>query len=142
MIERVRHIDDCAGDRGEHCDLSDDDLLAGINLAAGQSVTGDERKQYHDRDDAVQDIYESPLSVQVRGGWHDIGVTDAEDEEFEILLSTGGPAARIIGDLGMHNAPEDVQLQYQDWFTPWESVGLSSEDRDVLAAYCEYFVQF
>src|SRR4051812_41106650 len=65
-----------------------------------QSVDGSE-------DDARQKIEESVLSVQVRGGWHNPGISqersnqygDGKPEEYEILLTTGGPALRIIGRL-------------------------------------------
>lgn len=71
-------------------------------------------------DAARQAIEESVLSVLVREGWHRPGAA-AEDgpEEYEILLSTGGPALRIWGKLGRYNEPESAELQIQDWFTPW-----------------------
>ena len=90
------------------------------------------------RDDVVQRIEESPLSVQVRGGWHDVGA-QAEDEEFEILLSTGGPALRIIGEIGQFNAPQRPRLQYQDWGTPWTEYIAVGEDHDALQTFCEQF---
>ena len=40
-----------------------------------------------------------PLSVLVRSGWYIPGTAPGYAEEFEILLSTGGPACRIIGQL-------------------------------------------
>ena len=43
---------------------------------------------------AQQRILDDALSVRVRSGWVDV-VTDFEAEEFEILLTTGGPAVRI-----------------------------------------------
>jgi len=63
------------------------------------------------------------LSVEVRGGWHTPGQLTAEEacrpEEFCILLSTGGPALRIMGELDEHCQPTRAYLQYQDWGTPW-----------------------
>lgn len=68
-------------------------------------------------------IYESALSVQIRSGWYSPGSTLGADhgspEEYEILLSTGGPALRIIGRLSEHCEPESAELQMQDWGTPW-----------------------
>lgn len=96
------------------------------------------------RDDVEQRIQESPLSVQVRGGWHNVG-EEAEDEEFEILLTTGGPALRIIGDLGQYRAPERPRLQYQDWGTPWTEYIIPFDDpqhdekREAIQTFCEQF---
>jgi hypothetical protein len=52
-----------------------------------------------DEDAAREAIQEDPLSFQVRSGWYQPGSEDNEPEEFELLLSTGGPATRIIGDI-------------------------------------------
>ena len=89
-------------------------------------------------DEARQAIQEDPLSVQVRGGWHSPSEA-SEDEEFEILLCTGGPACRIVGELGQWNEPETAQLEYQDWLTPWEEYPLSPEEEEVVLKYCRCF---
>ncbi len=96
------------------------------------------------RDDVEHLIQESPLSVQVRGGWHSVG-EEAPDEEFGILLSTGGPALRIIGSLGLNSEPQRPRLQYQDWGTPWTEYIVSFDDpqhgakREALQTFCEQF---
>jgi len=87
-------------------------------------------------DDARERIDEDPLSVQVRSGWYSPG-GDAEPEEFEILLCTGGPAVRIIGDLGQFSEPSSATLQAQDWFTPWTDY--LDADQDALLEYCQCF---
>lgn len=89
-------------------------------------------------DDARQRIEEDPLSLQLRSGWYSPGETP-ESLEYELLLGTGGPAVRIIGELGMHNEPDSATLQTQDWFTPWTD--FHGADDDVLMAYvsCFYF---
>lgn len=69
-----------------------------------------------------EEIKESPLLVQVRSGWRSVGA-QSEPEEFELLLSTGGPALRIIGDLGRFNCPEHSRMEWQDWGTPWTEYG-------------------
>lgn len=63
---------------------------------------------------------EMPLSVLVRSDWHlpEPGKATVPSE-FEILLSTGGPAIRITGDLDSYVQPYRAQLQYQDWGVPW-----------------------
>ncbi len=74
-------------------------------------------------EDHEQTINDSVLSVQVRGGWYTPGHMTAEracsPEEYEILLSTGGPALRIVGRLNQYCEPESAELQMQDWGTPW-----------------------
>mgnify|MGYP001608246708 CR=1 FL=1 len=97
------------------------------------------------REEAERAIQEDALSIQVRGGWH---TPDDEDgdapEEFTILLCTGGPAVRIIGELDEHNQPSTlhaIHLEHQDWFTPWTTVALGIEDKEALVSYarCFYF---
>ena len=90
------------------------------------------------RDEIETQILESPLSVQVRGGWHNIGET-VEDEEFEILLSTGGPALRIIGELDRYNQPTKPLLQHQDWGTPWIDFHTTEEQEEALEYFCQQF---
>lgn len=95
--------------------------------------------EHVDVEEAQQAIQEDPLSVQVRSDWRDVGA-EAEDVEFIILLCTGGPAVRIIGDIGLHGQPEHPRLQYQDWGTPWTEYFPSSEQRDALQTYCDVAV--
>lgn len=79
-----------------------------------------ESKDEQERETAEQEIHESPLSVQVRTGWHEPGALQhAKAEEYEILLTTGGPALRIVGDLNDFGEPYTAHLEYQDWGTPW-----------------------
>lgn len=94
---------------------------------------------FKDADDARERIMESALSVQVRSGWCDPGA-DISAEEFEILLTTGGPALRIMGELDEHCQPRRAWLQYQDWGTPWtDFVGSEAPDRDTLLTFCQQF---
>ena len=64
------------------------------------------------------EIQESPLSLQVRSNWSDLG-GELEPAELCILLSTGGPALRIVGELGLYSCPQNCRMEYQDWGTPW-----------------------
>ena len=61
---------------------------------------------------------ESPLCVDVRSGWQSPGEA-LKPEEFQILLSTGGPALRVVGRLGEAGQPIRPRLEHQDWGTPW-----------------------
>lgn len=89
------------------------------------------------REDAEERIQEDALEVQVRSGWHAPGDPDATDDEFYILLCTGGPAVRIRGELGEHNRPTRAWIEYQDWGTPWTR--FFDADQATLLAYCEQF---
>lgn len=91
------------------------------------------------REDAEERIREDALSVMVRGGWQSIGEMDrlAGPVEFEILLSTGGPATRLVGDIGEHGEPENVRLEAQDWGTPWTEY--READAETLRAYAAVF---
>lgn len=89
--------------------------------------------------DLEERIQEGPLSVEVRSGWHSPG-TPAEAEEFMLLLCTGGPAVRITGDLGQYNTPENVRIEYQDWFTSWERLSITDDHAlEQLVAYARCF---
>lgn len=92
-----------------------------------------------DREDAEQRIHEDALSVEVRSGWAS-SKDEFEPEEFCILLSTGGPATRIIGEL-RDGQPYSARLQVQDWFTPWTDYRGDKVSHDDLLAYaaCFYF---
>ncbi len=92
------------------------------------------------RENAIETIENDPLEISVRSGWHVPG-QEAENKEYFILLCTGGPACRIIGDLDKHNEPETARIEYQDWFTSWEKYPLTSEEEEIVLDYarCFYF---
>lgn len=73
-----------------------------------------------DREEAETRINEYPLEVLTRSDWHSVGTpTSAADGEYQILLSTGGPACRIVGTFDEHGQPATAAIEYQDWGTPW-----------------------
>ena len=55
-------------------------------------------------------IYGTPLSVEVRSGWHSVGEEAGEPEEFRIVLCTGGPHVELTGDIG-----GSVRVVFRDW---------------------------
>lgn len=125
--------------------------LAQTWLAAYESVremvAALEAAQESGADEAIEaartTILEDPLEVTVRTGWHAPGL-DADAEEYCILLSTGGPASRIIGELDGFGNPETARLEVQDWGTPWTDCRIESgkgwEAVDsVLLAYAREF---
>ena len=89
--------------------------------------------------DAVRDyITNCALSVQTRSGWHDVG-DQTTDKEFEILLSTGGPALRIMGELSEHGSPSRAWLEYQDWGTSWTQYFDIEQGTLLIFCQCFYF---
>jgi len=92
-----------------------------------------------DREEAIQAILGDPLSVEVRSGWHTPG-GQTEPCEFQILLCTGGPACRIIGELDEYNEPYNAIVEYQDWFTKWEPyTDTTPEEDEAIREYCRCF---
>lgn len=91
------------------------------------------------REDAEQMIHEDPLSVEVRSDWTSPG-DEMTPEEFQILLSTGGPATRIIGELDEHGEPCRAWLEVQDWGKPWTEYFAGSEAVEVLLTYARCFI--
>lgn len=89
-------------------------------------------------EEARERIQDDALEVQVRTDWHYPGETDVKPGQFHILLCSGGPAVRIMGELDEYGQPFKAWLEYQDWGTPWtEHAG----DMGTLIAYtrCFYF---
>lgn len=93
-------------------------------------------------DDVYNEIRESPLSIEVQSEWHVPGENNDKPSKYMILLTTGGPALRIIGDLDNYCQPESAELEWQDWGTPWTTIWNHEEtsiDEDVLLQYASYF---
>ncbi len=102
---------------------TDAEKLAELEEAAGEC---------EDDDDARQRIHEDPLSIQYRSGWAS-SPAEFEAQEYEILLGTGGPAVRILGEIG-----GGCVLQTQDWGTQWTDYhGGDADDRAALEAYVD-----
>lgn len=86
-------------------------------------------------EEARERIQDDPLSVEVRSDWANPG-EELTPGEFCILLCTGGPAVRIVGELN-RGEPCRAWLEYQDWGTPWtQYFGASS---DTLCQYAAHF---
>lgn len=83
--------------------------------------------------------HQAVLSVQVRDGWRQVGEKSSA-EEFEILLTFGGPALRITGELDTGDEPKTALLQWQDWGTPWtDCEGITADDREALLLFASVF---
>ena len=85
-------------------------------------------------------IQEDPLSVEVRSDWHTPGDTDAnKPTEYNILLGTGGPAARIVGELSEYGEPVTAKFEYQDWFKPWTEADVTAAETETMLEYARHF---
>ena len=107
-----------------------------------QDATADGKES----EQALDRMREAPLSVEVRGGWHTAGaeIVGNDAAEYVVLLSTGGPALRVWGEIGRYSEPENAQLQMQDWGVPWLEVWPCSveemdEARDALLWFAGLF---
>lgn len=88
------------------------------------------------QDDAEQRIQEDPLSIELTGKW-----TPGEAPEaggFEILLTTGGPALRIVGELSS-GEPYRAWLEHQDWYESWQEYHGDVGAQETLLTYCRQF---
>ena len=122
-LEELRDMDE--RDADEQAELSDLEEQAG---------------EFSDRDEVEQRIQESPLEVTIRSGWYTPG-DEPEQEEFRILLTFGGPALQIRGELNEYNEPSRAWLEYQDWGTPWTEYHGEGCSKDALLSFsrCFYF---
>ena len=95
-------------------------------------------KDYDAQDQLRESVLNSALSVEFRSGWYSFGENDLKAKEFRILLSWGGPALRIIGELD-NDFPENAQLQFQDWGIPWTDYEISEDQQRALNWFCNCF---
>lgn len=86
------------------------------------------------REDAEQRISEDPLSIELSGKWT-VGSPPVAGRAY-ILLSTGGPATRIVCELD-DGEPHRAWIQAQDWGTPWTD--FNGGDSEILLTYCRQF---
>lgn len=117
---------------------NDPDVFADLSRAARQilsDVAGVESfddLSRHTEETIMDAARDEALSVCVRSGWTVLGEPLTADE-FEILLSTGGPACRIVGEL-RDGEPCHAEIQWQDWGTSWTRLaGQSCDALDWLA---------
>lgn len=113
-----------------------------LDLEPDDEITTDDYAQLADedperiKDDAEQAIHDDPLDIEYRAGWYSAGQDMPEKpEEFRVLVTTGGPAVRIIGELDARGSIDRARLQVQDWGTTWTD--FFSTDQSVLIRYCE-----
>ena len=112
---------------------SEEDAEEREELAELEKDAGD----CNDRDDAAQRIWEDPLSLEFRSGWS-MYRNDLQAQEFCLLLTTGGPAVRIIGEIRDGEA-HSANLEVQDWGTPWTQHITTGADHKALMTYVRCF---
>ena len=120
----------------EHSDLQVWDDENGEELTALCEAAG----ECESREDAERRIQEDALLVEMRGDWYTYDTEPADAAkpvEFVILLGTGGPATRIIGELDEHGEPTRAWIEAQDWGTPWTDY--HGGDSETLLTYCRCF---
>ena len=88
--------------------------------------------------DPSEAIQAGPLEVAIRTDWHSLDV-DSTETEYKILLCTGGPVVRIIGELGEYNDPQTARIEYQDWGTPWTELYTDSDEDAAMLTYARQF---
>ena len=130
-----------------------------INARAQLETIKELYRQYKENDSAfvsnldteeaiVEKAREEALSVEFKSGWTS-NPEEMEPEEFKILLSTGVPACQVKGNLDQYKQATDIEIQYQDWGTPWEPLQLNStyadespnitSDYEALEWFCNCF---
>jgi hypothetical protein len=125
--------DEDAPETWAECHVEDAEELADLEAA----VTLDDEEVTED--EARQRIEEDALSAQVRSDWEN-SADEFTPAEYCLLLTTGGPAVRIIGELEGGEV-QSARLEVQDWGTPWTEHCTTGEDNDALMSYarCFYF---
>ena len=76
------------------------------------------------REQALSVLNELPLSVETT-------------KHYNILLSYGGPASRIVGKLDSRNEPETATFEAQNWGTPWTAA--DDQDENMLLQFARLF---
>ena len=97
-----------------------------------------ESNDYNQQDELRESVLNSALSVEFRSGWYSSLNDELVPEEFKILLTWGGPALRIIGELDNYG-PVNPKLQFQDWGTPWTDFEITKDQQDALNWFCNCF---
>ena len=95
-------------------------------------------KDYDAQDQLRESVLNSALCVEFRSGWYSSLNDELVPEEFKILLTWGGPALRVIGELDNYG-PVNPKLQYQDWGTFWTDLEITEDQQESLNWFCNCF---
>ena len=94
-------------------------------------------KDFDSQDELRENVLNSALSIQFRSGW-ETHYENFKAKEFEILLSWGGPALRVIGEITDYGS-KNPKIQFQDWGTPWTDFEITEDQQDALNWFCNCF---
>jgi hypothetical protein len=126
-------LDELLEELRESGNLEDLDRLAELQNMAEGATNEDEMREH---------LEEMALDLSVRSDWCPIG-TKLEAAEYKILLTTGGPALRIVGFLHskpfgdlLNGEPATAEMQYQDYGIAWTKFHCCE---DTLLAYASLF---
>lgn len=100
---------------------------------------GDALSGFDDADDAEQRIYELPLSVEVRSGWHTPG-EESTPGEFRVVLCTGGPHVELLGELDHNGEPCRVWVAARDWGQYIDDVSECRDYAGTLLAFAQRLI--
>ena len=90
--------------------------------------------KYADQDGARDAIHATPLSVEVRSGWHSVGEDAGDPREFRIVLCTGGPHVELTGDIG-----GTVRVVFRDW-GDWGEYYPDADERSALDTFVSMLI--
>lgn len=131
---RLEELREERGDWNDDDDCGEDWATYHTDDAAELAALDKARGDCDDADDAQRRIDDDPLEIEVGGWWAPFG--EPSPTEYRILLTTGGPAVRIVGDLGEHGDPTTARLEVQDWYKPWTEF---PADENILLRYASSF---
>lgn len=136
-LEALEHARECDGTdkNGNPCTRGTETRV--VKLSDGRTVkqaVHDNPEAWHSEDSAKERIDEGPLEIKTDKGERYDGT-----RHYMILLGTGGPASRIIGELNQYGEAESATFQYQDWYKPWTDAELSDTDEKTLLEYASQF---
>jgi len=137
MVEAMR-VDYDRLNELRYRDNDDDDSLDNDEVVELLDLE-DQAGECESLEDAEEAIWNDALDIEVREDWHAPGAKPDKYDcgEFRILLTTGGPATRVVGTLDGYKQPTTAHLEAQDWFQPWTPY--EGGDEGVLLEYCARF---
>ncbi len=122
-LDELRDDRDCADNPAQWAadNPADSAELAALESAAGECA---------DRESAEERLREDPLSVRIFG---ERVAGEWAVDRVEILLTTGGPAVRIMVDVDCE--PCRAWLEVQDWGKPWTQYLAGPGSGETILAY-------
>ncbi len=118
-----------------HIESIVENFEAGSYIESSNPTTQEQEEKL---EEIKESILNSALSVEFRSGWSS-NFNQLEIEQFKILLTWGGPALRVIGDLDQYKQCENIKLQFQDWGTYWTDYELTEKEEESLNWFCNCF---